>query len=234
MAVKKNKKNILAIAAHPDDLDFTSAGTLAGFAEEGTEIFYLIISDGSKGSHKINAGERKLAEIRKKEQISAAEVVGAKEVFFLGKKDGEIENTKELRKELVKKIREIKPNIVMSFDPAGFDFSNPRSHRDHRMAAETAFDALYPAAGNKSFFPELLTQGYLPHTPDEIWFFATAKPNKVIDITKTLQKKTEALSSHKSQIENKDELVKKIKEWAKTTALKEKFKYGEQFRVIKL
>ena len=231
----KITSSILAIAAHPDDLDFSSAGTIAKLAKEGNEIFYLIISDGSKGSHKVGFGGKKLADVRKKEQKEAAEFLGVKGVFFLGLKDGEIENTRSLRKEIVRLVRKVKPDIVFSFDPANLGFENPfRSHRDHRMAGEAVFDAIYPAAGNVSFFPELIRQGYKPHEIKEIWFFGSPKPNKFIDISQTIAKKIKDLSFHKSQIKDINEVEKRIKSWARKSGAKKGIKYAEAFRVVKM
>jgi len=228
------KRKILAIAAHPDDLDFSCAGTIAKLSSQGNEVFYLIISDGSKGSHKVKVAAGKLAKIRKEEQKLSAKAIGVKEVIFLGIKDGEIENTKSLRKETVKVIRKIKPDIIFSFDPANFDFENPyRSHRDHRQAGEAVFDAIFPASGNESFFPELLKQGYKPHQIKEIWFFASPKPNKFIDITKTIGNKIKALSCHVSQIVSMKEIEKRIKYWARSFGKKKRYKYAEAFRVIR-
>ncbi|MBI2038295.1 MAG: PIG-L family deacetylase [Candidatus Nealsonbacteria bacterium] len=230
--IKKPNK-ILAIGAHPDDLDFSCAGTTAKLTRQGSEIVYLIISDGGKGSHKVKVSASKLAKIRKEEQKRAAKAVGVKEVIFLGLKDGEIENTKLLRKEIVKVIRKTKPDIVFSFDPA-INFESPyRSHRDHRLAGEAVFDAIYPASGNESFFPELLRQGYKSHQVKEIWFFGSPKPNKFIDIAKTVGDKIKALSYHQSQIVSLKEVEKRVKDWARSSGKKKGYKYAEAFRVVK-
>ncbi|MCP6719402.1 MAG: PIG-L family deacetylase, partial [Patescibacteria group bacterium] len=199
------------------------------------DIYYLIISDGSKGTRKIKSSRSKISQMREKEQRKAAKVLGVKNVFFLKFKDGEVENTKPLRKELVKMIRKIKPDIVFGFDPANLTFDNIyRFHRDHRMAAEAVFDSVFPAARNTSYFPELLKKGYQPHRVREIWFFATDKPNKFVDIEKTLKDKIKALSHHNSQILDVKEFTKRITSWAKETGRKKGYQYAESFRVIKL
>src|SRR3989344_5178513 len=229
----RRASKILAIGAHPDDLDFSCAGTTAKLTQQGNEVAYLIISDGSKGSQKVKAAPGKLAKIRKEEQKRAAKAVGVNEVIFLGLKDGEIENTKYLRREIVKAIRKTKPDIVFSFDPANLAFENPyRSHRDHRQAGEAVFDAIFPASGNEFFFPELLKQGYKPHQVKEIWFFASPKPNKIINIAKTIGDKIKALSCHKSQIVNMKEIKKRIKDWARKSGRKKGYKYAEALRVV--
>lgn len=228
------KKRILVISPHPDDLDFGCSGTLSKFASQGSEIFYLIVSDGSKGVHKGLFSSRKLIGVRLREQKEAAKTVGAKQVYSLGFKDGEIEDTKELRRELVKWIRKIKPEVIFSFDPANKFFDSfPRYHRDHRKVAEAAFDAIYPASGNKSFFPELYKKGFKPHQPKEVWFFSGLKPNKLIDISGIINNKLKALSSHQSQITDYSLLEKRIKDWAYKTGGK-KYRYAESFRVVSL
>jgi len=227
------KKTILAIGAHPDDLDFSCAGTAAKFVKEGNEVFYLIVSDGSKGNSKLKSNKNKLAQIRIKEQKEAAKALGVK-TFFLGFRDGEVENTKSLRKELVKIIRKIRPDIIISFDPANLNFDNVyRFHRDHRQVAEAVFDSMYPAAHNSAYFSQLPKKGYLPYRVRESWFYATKEPNKFIDITKTIEKKITALSHHQSQILDIKEVGKRVKSWAKEVGKKKGYKYAEAFRVLK-
>jgi len=229
------KKTILAVGAHPDDLDFSSAGTIAKFAREGGEVFYLIISDGSRGGHKVKFAGRKLAGIRKKEQLAAARVLGVKNVFFLNLQDGEIENTRLLRKKIVKAVRKTRPDIVFCFDPANLAFDGPKLfHRDHRQAAEAVFDAVYPAAGSPFFFPELLRQGYEPHQPKEIWFFGSARPGKFVDISPTMEKKITALFCHESQLPDKEGIRKRIVDRARKTGKVKGLKYAEAFRTLKL
>ena len=226
----------LVISPHPDDLDFGCAGTIAKLTKEGNTVEELIVSDGSKGNHVVGFDGKKLAAIRKKEEEAAAKVLGAKKVHFLNEVDGEVENTKSLRKKIVKAVRRIKPDIILSFDPSSLQFESVyRSHRDHRMAAEAAFDALYPALGNSSFFPELVQQGFAPHKAKEIWFFATPRPNKFVDISKTMDLKIKALQCHKSQIADMKAMESRIKERARKEAKKkQKMKYVEVFRVIEL
>ncbi|MDO8529041.1 MAG: PIG-L deacetylase family protein [bacterium] len=231
-SVKMTK--ILVFSPHPDDLDFGCSGTIAKWASDGKEITYCILSDGSRGGHILKISDQELAKIREKEQKSAAEILGAKDVIFLREKDGEIQNTKKLRKKLVEVIRKTKPDIILSFDPANCEFENfYRCHRDHRNGAEAVFDAIYPDANNESFFPEIFEK-YPPHQVKEVWFFATNKPNVFVDISKTIEKKLEALRQHKSQIKDWNRVEKMIKDWAKTVGKKSKMKYAEGFRRVKL
>ncbi|MDO8424576.1 MAG: PIG-L deacetylase family protein [bacterium] len=232
--MSKKAKRILAIGAHPDDLDFSCAGTTAKLTREGDEFFYLIVSDGSKGGIDIKLNAKKLVEVRKKEQAEAAKFLKVKNVTFLGLKDGEVENTKSLRREIVREIRKIKPDTVFCFDPSIVVFDNPyRFHRDHRQSGEAAFDAIYPASSSPFFFPELLKQGHKPHQIKEIWFFSSSKPNKFINITSTIDSKLKALSFHRSQIADMKAVEKRVRDWAKKSGKKSGYKYAEAFRIIK-
>ena len=225
------QRKFLAISPHPDDLDFGCGGTIAKLVKAGNVVEELIISDGSKGSHKVGFGGKRLAAIREKEERTAAKALGVKKVHFLREKDGELENTRTLRKKLVEAIRKIKPDVVLSSEPFHRFENMYRSHRDHRVAAEAVFDAIYPAAGNASFFPELKRKGLNPHQIKELWFWAPMKANMVVNITATIAQKIKALSSHKSQIADLKGMAKRIRERAKKG---KKGKYVETFRVLKL
>src|SRR3990167_8253843 len=212
---QSKKTKVLVFSPHPDDLDFSCSGAVAKWTKEGQEVYYCIISGGCKGNHKTKVSEIELRRIRETEQKKAAEVVGAKKVIFLREKDGELENTKELRKKLVKVIREVKPDIVLSFDPANMNFDNfYRAHRDHRLGAEAVFDAIYPAANSEAFFPEIAKK-YPPHQIKELWFFASDQPNVYVDISQTIDKKTEALKQHQSQIKDFETTRELVRGWAK-------------------
>ena len=225
------RKKFLVISPHPDDLDFGCGGTIAKLTKAGNVVEELIVADGSKGSHKVGFDGKKLAAIREKEQRNAARVLGVDNVYFLGETDGELENTKTLRKKLVAVIRKTKPDVVVSSEPS-YEFVNMyRSHRDHRVVAEAVFDAIYPAAGSASFFPELSKRGLKPHQIEELWFWAPSKANKSVDISRTLEQKIKALRCHKSQIGDMKGMEKRIREWAQQG---KKGKYVETFCVLKL
>ena len=190
----------LVISAHPDDLDFGCCGTVAVWRKAGARVSYLICTNGDKGTNDPNLAPEELVKIREREQKAAAGVVGVEEVFFLGFEDGGLENTPALRRRLVEVIREVRPNVVFCQDPGNRSFENVFvSHRDHREAAEAAFDALYPASGSPRFFPELLSKGLEPHSANEFLFFGTHAPNHWVDITEVIDLKIEALGCHKSQ-----------------------------------
>ena len=225
-------KRILVFSAHPDDLDFGCAGTVAKLAKQGNKITYCIISNGEKGIDKVKTSRRAIISLRKQEQKRAAKIVGVREILFLNEKDGEVENTKSVRRKLVSVIRKVKPEIVFSFDPANFLFDNfYRYHRDHRQAAEAVFDALYPASGSEAFFQDLNRK---PHSIKEVWFFATNHPNCWVDISKTIDKKIEALLAHRSQITDEKGFKKRIFKRARDMGRKKKMKYAENFRKLTL
>lgn len=228
-------RKFLVISPHPDDVDFSCAGTVSKLVREGNQVEELIVSDGSKGSHAVGFGGKKLVVLREKEQKAAARTLGVDHVYFLRQVDSEVENTKNLRKKLAACIRQRKPNVVICPEP--FLFRLDRAgivHRDHRETGEAVFDAIYPAAGNASFFPELLRKGLRPHNVQELWFWGSARPNRVIDISKTIEQKIQALSCHKSQIKDMKVVGARIREWAQVVGKKGKMKYAEGFRVLEL
>ncbi|UCD79587.1 MAG: PIG-L family deacetylase, partial [Desulfobacterales bacterium] len=176
-------ERVMVISPHPDDVDFGCSGTLARWRRMGVDITYVICTSGDKGAD-FPAAPESIAEMREKEQLAAAEIVGVRKVIFLRLKDGELENNREFRKTLVRVLRQYRPDVVLTMDPANVRFENVYvSHADHRATALAAFDAIYPAARNRNFFPELLEEGLLPHAVKWIYFFGTADPNTWIDIS---------------------------------------------------
>ncbi|MER3438074.1 MAG: PIG-L family deacetylase [Chloroflexota bacterium] len=209
------KKRVAVIMAHPDDAEFVCAGTVARWADEGHEIVYVIVTNGDKGTHDPSLTPEQLAEIRKREQREAARILGVKDVIFLDWPDGMVVPDLTLRRELVRVVRRVRPDIVISGDPTvywvGTTYIN---HPDHRAVAEAALAALYPAAGNRNYFPELLDEGLEPHKITELYLYSATEANTFIDITPYLERKLAALRAHASQIGewNPDEM---IREWAR-------------------
>ncbi len=231
----KKKKIYLVFSPHPDDLDFSCAGTAAKLTADGNEVVYCIITDGSKGTQSVRQPKKELIAIRQREQKAAAATVGVKRVIFLGQTDGELEHTPALRKKIVAAIRRVKPNVILSFDPANRGFDNfYRYHRDHRVAAEAVYDAVYPAAGSPVFFPELSKRGLKAHQIDEVWFYIPERPNLYIDIAKTIDRKIAALLCHKSQMGDAAGLEKRIRQWAREQGKLKKMRYAETFRRVAL
>ena len=228
---KKLKKKFLVFSPHPDDVDFGCSATVAKLTSEGNEVVYCILTNGEKGVHKVNQSKRSMMLVREREQRAAGNVVGVHEIIFLREVDGTLENTPALRKRLVRVMREVRPDVVIAQDPGNQTFDGfGRFHRDHRVTAETVFDSIYPAVGSKGFFPELAEKDILPHQIKEVWFWGTDKPNLFIDVSKTIERKIEALRAHKSQIQDMKVVEERMRTRARDAAKKKKMKYAETFR----
>ncbi len=224
---QKEKLVVLGVGAHPDDIDFGAAGTFAKFAKDGAECYYLICTDGSKGSRDPKMTHRKLAEIRVKEQKASAKLLGIKDVFFLDHKDGELVADINLRKEIVRYVRKLKPDIVITHDPSYIFSDRFVNHTDHRAAGLATIDAVFPAARNMMTFPELREEGHEPHRVKEMYLANFGNPNFAVDISKFIDLKVKALSEHKSQGIGSNPGF--VKEMAARMGKKWKYKYAEPF-----
>lgn len=229
-------KSALAIAAHPDDIEFECGGTLAKWAAAGCVVHHLICTDGSKGTWDENADTVALVGIRQEEQREAARRLGATgTVNFLGAVDGELTSDLDMRKAVAKVIRETTPDVVFGHDP----WKRWRLHPDHRNAGFLAVEGIV-AARDPFFFPEL---GLPRHRPDALLLFESEEPNHVEDVVGFTEPKIHALLAHESQFEttmvitdnpdsetaefNERELVQ-MREWAAD----HDFEFGEAFRLI--
>jgi LmbE family N-acetylglucosaminyl deacetylase len=233
----KKRKNLraLVISAHPDDVDFGCAGTLALWAQDGAKIFYAICTSGEKGTDDPCLSPTALARMREKEQRAAARVIGAEEVVFLRKPDGELEYSLEFRGELVRLIRRFRPRIVFTHDPANRAYDNQYIfHADHRLVGELAFDAVYPAALNRNYFPEHFAEGLAPHAVSEIYFFASAQPTLWIDIQATFERKLKALRCHRSQIKKPNVMEEMVRSWFAEWGHEKGLAYAERFRRLEI
>ncbi|MFW6082566.1 MAG: PIG-L deacetylase family protein [Chloroflexota bacterium] len=194
-------RRALFIYAHPDDVDFSAAATAAKWAQAGCEVVYLILTDGSAGSHETGMTKEKLTEIRRKEQQAAADVTGVAKCIFLDQPDGLLESTLTLRKEVVRVIREHKPEAVVCGDPRPYFSGNTYiNHPDHRAAARLAVEAVFPAAEMNLLYPDLVAEGLEGHKVNIVYVSTREDPNCYIDVTDTVELKIEALRQHKSQM----------------------------------
>jgi len=225
---------ILVILAHPDDPEFFCGATLVRWVQAGHEVHYCILTCGDKGGDPGLTSDQ-LGSIRHEEQLKAAAVIGVKSVRFLDREDGYLLPTIDLRRDVVRVIRQIQPDILVTCDPTNlFARENYLNHPDHRYAGQVVLDAVFPAAGNSHFFPELLnTEGLEPHTPREIWISLTANPNVCLDVTDTWEKKILALKEHKSQIGDPSKFEQRMQSRKADRSTAEKAYYDEKFRVIK-
>jgi LmbE family N-acetylglucosaminyl deacetylase len=230
-------KIAMSIHAHPDDQEFSIGGTLAKWAKAGCEIISVTITSGDSGSNDITKDGKyktELAKLREVEQQAANDVLGVKHTVFMRYPDGELQPTLGLRKELTKLIRQYKPDVVLVGNPEAWFYGNEYvNHPDHRAAAQAATEAVFPSAGTRLIFTDLLDAGYEPHNVKKLYVHGTEKPDTWIDITETIDTKVEALKKHVSQV-NTDEVEKWMRDWAKEDAKDKEFEYSESHRVMVL
>jgi LmbE family N-acetylglucosaminyl deacetylase len=174
-----------------------------------------------------------LCAIRHEEQSAAAKVIGADAVNIMNNPDGYLVPDLDLRREIVRIIRKFKPDILMTCDPQTLFATYGINHPDHRAAGQVVLDAVFPAAGNKEYFPELLREGYEPHMPKEVWCSLTMQPNTVLDVTDTWDIKLEALLQHKTQIGDVEKFKERMKSRHTEDSTDENPHYEEKFRVVK-
>ena len=188
---------ILVVQAHPDDADFNIGGTVAKWSSEGIEVYYLIVTDGSKGTYDPEMDPRELARIRQEEERRAAEILGVREVEFLGYPDGElILPSLELREKLIRAIRRVRADYICTLDP----WIPYNAHPDHRTVGLVASEAAV-FAGMPAFNKEHLEEGLKPVQVSRMYYFATDKPNLLVDVTEYLDRKLKAVLQHRSQVE---------------------------------
>lgn len=190
--------SIVAIAAHPDDIESWCAGTLARAIDRGSEVRLLLVTSGDKGSSDPATTPEAVATRRKAEARAAATELHIAEVAFLRYPDGEVEDTRPLRRDLVACIRKWRPEIVFTHDPE-HPLPPYLSHRDHRVVGRAVLDALYPLARDPLNFPDLLKQGLAPHAVREAWLFASSMADTYVDISAGFERKIAARLAHASQ-----------------------------------
>ena len=229
-----DKQRILVILAHPDDPEFFCGATLARWARAGHTINYALLTCGDKGRNDSNKHipGNELCALRHIEERAAADVLGVQEVIFLDREDGYLIPDLSLRKEVVRLIRRFKPDILMTCDPQNLFATYGLNHPDHRAAGQVVLDAVFPAAGNELFFPELITEGWMPHTPKEIWASLTSQPNVVLDVTDTWDIKIRALKEHLSQIGDLDKFEERMRSRRAEDSTADSPRFEEKFRVI--
>lgn len=223
-------KIILGVAAHPDDLDVGAGGALAHYASQGAEVHYLIVTDGGKGSDDPAMTSAQLTKIRHAEQQVALEAIGGKSVTFLDYPDGELEVTMQLKRELVKAIRTIKPDTVITMDPSVLYVANKGiiNHPDHRVVGQATLDAVFPLARDWLTFPELATEGYEPHKTKSLLLINFDTANFSVDISDSIETKNNALKAHASQFGDLSEL-RWVQEMAEVQGKLAGYKYAEGF-----
>lgn len=229
-------QKILVILAHPDDPEFFCGATLAKWAHVGHDIHYCLLTCGDKGSSNPETSTEALCSERVNEQKAAAEVLGVKEVRFLGYSDGYVIPDLEMRKDIVRIIRQVRPDIVVTSDPLNLFPAGIRiNHPDHRAAGQVVLDSIFPASQNPLYFKELLTEeGLEPHQVREVWISLTHEPNVTLDVTDFWETKIRALCMHKSQIGDPGSFIERMKSRHTSDSSLENPRYEEYFRRLVL
>ena len=213
MAEDRPIKRVLVVTAHPDDVDFGSAGTIASLTDAGVEVAYCIVTNGDAGGFDPAIPRSEIAGIRQREQTAAAKVVGVDTLVFLGYPDGQVQPSLDLRRDISREIRRFKPDVVITQNP-NWDFSRIYgSHPDHRYTGEAALCAVYPDARNPFTFTELIDEGFEAHAVWQVWITGGPQPNKFVDTTAFFDRKLAALLCHESQMPDPEGMKSRVRMW---------------------
>lgn len=227
---------ILVIAAHPDDIEIGSAGSIANWTDAGAEVQFCIVTNGAAGSNEADYDAETLIQRRIVEQREAAAVIGVHTIHHLGYPDGVLQPTLDLRRDLTRLIRQFRPNRVLIMDPTvkmlsdGEDF-NYINHPDHVATGEASLYAIFPSAETRPIFPELLAEGLEPHHVDEVYLMLAENANIAVDIGAQTERKKRSLLCHASQLKEED--IGFFTEWDKQTGAGVGVEYAESFRVMR-
>jgi len=209
----------LVVTAHPDDVDFGAAGTVASWVAQGTRVTYCIITDGDAGGFDPDVPRSEIPSIRRAEQESAARILGVEDVCFLGYRDGELEVSQGLRRDISRVIRQVRPERMLIQSPERNWSRIPASHPDHLAAGEAAIFAIYPDARNPFAHPALLAdEGLDAWTVHDVWVMGAPDPDHVVDVTEHVDLKLAALRAHASQTSHMDDLEDRIRSWMSAAA----------------
>jgi LmbE family N-acetylglucosaminyl deacetylase len=228
------RQKILVILSHPDDPEFFCGATLARWALSGHELHYRLLTCGEKGGN-VNVPPSELCRIRIVEQQKAANIIGVKSIQFLDELDGCIMPSLELRRKIVRIIRTERPDILVTCDPTFlYTPQGTLNHPDHRATGQVVLDAVFPAAGNSHYFPELLEKdGLEPYTPREIWVSLACQPTVIFDVTDMWETKLLAIKEHRSQIGDPAAFEQRMRSRRANGSTEEHPRYEERFRVIR-
>jgi LmbE family N-acetylglucosaminyl deacetylase len=220
-------RRALVVAAHPDDADFGAAGTAYLWTRQGWQFYYLVCTDGSKGSDDDSIAPSELIQMRRREQRDAAAILGVKDVFFLDHIDGELTAGRALLGDIVRVIRQVRPHAVFTHDPETVIVNDAFvNHADHRATGLSAIDAVYPAARDRLNFPEHIAAGLEPHKVSQIYIWGSPAANFEVDITDVIEEKVSALRAHTSQFEA-DFIASLLERWKTPEG-----RYVESFRRV--
>jgi LmbE family N-acetylglucosaminyl deacetylase len=231
--VTGGSRRVLVVTAHPDDPEFLAGGTIASLAKEGCQVAYVIVTNGNKGSSDRAMTPERLASIRQEEQRRAAAVLGVQTVVFLGYEDGEVEDTRQLRRDVTREIRRWRPELIITQHPDRRFTNLPAWHRDHRLTGGVVLDCVYPLARDHLAFPELLPDCE-PHTVREVYLVRWDSPDLVVDITALMDVKLRAVACHASQVRDPAAVEARMRDRAAALGKPRGFTYAEGFEHIVL
>jgi LmbE family N-acetylglucosaminyl deacetylase len=235
MLSDEDVERVLVVAAHPDDVDFGAAGTIASWTDRGIEVSYCIVTDGDAGGFDPATPRTEIGGIRQREQAAAAKAVGVSDLVFLGYPDGYLEVTLDLRRDISREIRRVRPQRVLCQSAVRNLDRVFASHPDHLAAGEATICAVYPDARNEFWMPDLLEAGFAPWGVSEVWVMAGADGNHAVDVTDQVDRKFAALRAHESQHQDPDGMEERVRGWMRLTATTfglGEGRYGELFRVV--
>ena len=228
-------ERVLVVTAHPDDCDFGAAGTIAKWTASGIKVSYCICTNGDQGGEDPTVPRDEMQKIRQKEQRDAGKAVGVDDITFLNYRDGWLEPTIQLRKDIVRQIRISKPQRMLIQSPDRNWDRLFASHPDHMAAGEAAIQAVYPDSRNPFAFEDLLKdEGLAPWRVNEVWVMSTQNPDHFVDITEVFDKKMKALHAHVSQTAHNPDLEKMVREWGERNAQANGLGKGRVAEVFKI
>ena len=230
--MEETPQRVLVVMSHPDDAEIWCGGTITGWIRRGASVHYLLCTDGGKGTSDREVMSQDLAAIREREQEEAARILGVREVVMLRHPDGELEDTSDFRKEIVREVRRVRPEVVICPEPYRMNLA---WHRDHRITGQVTLDAVFPCARDHLHFQELWEQeGLEPHKTGTVLFWGAEQPDTYVDIGDSIKEKTQALMAHQSQLKTRteSEVEEFVKEWARNAGVDQSYQYGEAFRKV--
>lgn len=225
-------KIVLGVGAHPDDLEFYAGGSIARWIQEGAEVYYLILTNANRGTADRNQDQAELRELRRQEQRQAATILGIRETYFCNYQDGALHVTPDVQRDIVRIIRKVRPDTVVTFDPSVLYSAkhNSINHPDHRAAGQATLDAVYPLARDHLSFPELLhDEGLEPHNVATALLCNENTPAFFVDIAATIDTKLQALFAHASQMSDKPRIESLIRSQAAENGPRASSPYAEGF-----
>ncbi len=226
---------ILVVMAHPDDPDFFCGASVARWASKGWDVIYCLLTRGDKGADDPGVNTQELRKTREAEQRAAAAVLGVKDVLFLDHLDGELEPTRDLKRDVVRVMRQVRPQVVVTSDPSTY-YASFINHSDHRVAGQVTLDAVWPGTRSALYYPELYQdEGLEPHKVPEVYIAGSLTPDVTIDVSDFLETKIRALTEHKSQVGDPQGMAERLRDRMLDPASPPEIpRYVERFKYIQL